>query len=185
MRYMIRMVLMIAAVALSGCATDAELRARVATANIEMAKRAPQLLLDAAIPVPGSDRVMTIKVANPDGASRAIHAPQNPWAGVASDALKTVGTVGGIVAGGHAARWLVESTGAGIAGALQHVPDPVQFDQPAPVVVEQPAPAIVEQPSPTVVEQPAPIIVPPTDPVIVTQPDPIIVEPSYPPVGEL
>jgi hypothetical protein len=67
-------------------------------------------------------------------------------------AISTVGTIGSIYYGGHAAAGLVRATGAAVSGALTHVPDPVVVPAQQPLVVE---PVVVQQPPYN-----APILVP-------------------------
>jgi hypothetical protein len=203
----------------SGCSGDGAIRADIAGANIEIAKRESQAaflpIAETSVPMPGaatspaalalSDYLRALAVAfagetdpdtkawlagqmetasaaltasttitttlrNPSPQSRQVAQQRDEWAGVVSDGIKTAGTIGGIVAGGRAAKWIVEGVSAGISGALQAVPDPVQFDQPAPTIVH----------ADTVTTDRAvpiePVIVPQQ---VVIQPPPQ--QPSYPP----
>ena len=100
----------LAAVALSGCAGDAQIRAQVAGANVEIARAQAraieQPLVDIAMPCPIGYQCgpngFTIVVRNPQAKPDYVAAPDDPWAREADRAMGAIGTLGGVWLGGRA-----------------------------------------------------------------------------------
>lgn len=114
--------------------------------------------------------------------------PRNDAVELAKTALGVVGTVGGIVAAGSAAKGLATAVGSAANHGYQYIQAPgaqnlgtgvlgsgtYNYDTThTPTVVTTPNPVIVTQPSPTIVN---PVVVTQPSPTIVNQPPPIIVE---------
>ena len=168
---MMKMLMMMAVVVLTGCGGGTNIKAEIAGANMEIAKKKAeamgQPLVDIKVPLQnciekdGSPCTITVVVRHPGGAggSDYVPSPDDPWARVAERLVGGAVTAGGIYLGGAAAAGIVRDASAGIVDALKV--------QPAPTVVD---PVIVPAPSPVIVPQPAPVIVPPPEPVIIQQP---------------
>jgi len=125
---------------LSGCAGNAQLKANALGANIEYMRAQSQVaakpLVDIQVPVcaDGQCNMMVVVVQNPSaGQAQPLRLPADEWAGVANNALKTAGTLGGIFLGGAASANLVGVTGKVVANALATQPDPIVVTQPAPL----------------------------------------------------
>jgi hypothetical protein len=91
-----------------------------AAAAVDPQVRAALLVQQAAlIQQIGNGRTMQITVRNPAANQpMQVAVPRDEWAGVTSDFLKTVGTLGGIYLGGEAAANIAGTVGAGISGVV-------------------------------------------------------------------
>lgn len=99
------------------------------------------------------------------GSPPQVTRPADPNVQMVREVVGGAVQVGGVLAGGKAAKGLVEAAGGAIAEALHSMPAPVVVEQPAPVQIPgAPPPEVVVVPPPDVV------IVPPADPVIIPPP---------------
>lgn len=146
---------------MSGCATESQLRAQIAGANIELARSSAQAaqlpIVDAEIPTP--EGIMRIVVRAPGQPAAPIAAPYDPAWDTAKSLIHTVGQATNFWLGGEAAVGIASATAGGIVSALRTQPAPTVVTQPAPLVVTQPDPLVVTTPAPEVVQIPAPEVV--------------------------
>jgi hypothetical protein len=188
---------------LGGCAGDAQLRADVAGANIEIARQqaqaAAQPLVRMSCPVAGCV-IYSLEVSNPmAGQQPPVAMLDDPWARVADRAMGVLGTAAGIYLGGEAAANIAGTVASGISGALGasyagsnaglgamagYGSDALttQAGAVAGALDAMPGPVVFNQPPPVVVTQPPPVLVPSAPPVIVR---PEVVQPVIVPGGGL
>lgn len=154
-----------AALALSGCATDGNYReylAAQADANRQAAAEQKPLVRLTAQPGQSITGLQSLEVYTPTAASVIQQSRPNEWAAVAGQALGVVGTVAGIRAAGQAAVGLADSVGrAGTAG-YQYV---------------QAAPTITTTTDRHDVISPAPVVITPVTPTVPTVITPVVVNP--------
>jgi hypothetical protein len=120
-----RLVIMLLALTLAGCAGSGDYAKYVdAQAQLARENQKPLLILEAqdGQPIAGLKR---LEVNAPGGnPGSVIAAPRNEWAGVIQSGLGVLGTVGGVVAGGMAAKGLATAVGNAATAGYSHVQAP-------------------------------------------------------------
>jgi hypothetical protein len=192
---------LLATTLLGGCAGDAQLRAQIAGANIEIARgqAAANARPLVSIQCPPAGCVFAgLEVAQTGQAAPHVAMPDNPWARVADRAMGVLGAAAGIYLGGEAAANIAGQVAGGITssltashaganaavqtvGAAGVAGQSIQAGAISDALGAMPGPLVVTQPPPLVVTQPPPVIVPPAEPVIV---HPVVVDPIVVEVGQ-
>lgn len=144
-----KMILVLALiVVLPGCSSKAFNAARETSVNAQAAlatayaKQAETNLVE--IEMDEGGKLKKLVVGRQLGAAPQIAMPQDPAAQMVRDIVGGVTQVSTILAGGAAAKGVVEATGAAIGGALTAMPAPVVVEQAPPVQIPgAPAPEVV------------------------------------------
>ncbi len=174
-------ILLLGIVALAGCATTTDpayLQAQLDAQKLAAAEQKPLVRLTAHAGQQISG-LASFEVYMPTQAPTIQQSRPNEWAGVVSQGLGVIGTLGGIYYAGKAAVGLADSVGssnATIAGRIQ-APGAVTTTNIGQGAYSPATATTTSTATPTVVNQPAPLVITQPQPLVITQPQPLIVNP--------
>ena len=173
--------LLICAALMTGCATTTDpafLQAQLDAQKLAVAEQKP-LVRFTAQPGQAITGLASFEVYMPTQATQIQQSRPNEWAGVVSQSIGVLGTLGGIYYAGKAAVGLASTVGssnAAIAGQIQ-APGAVTTTNIGQGAYSPATTTTTSTATPTVVNQPAPLVITQPQPLIVTQPQPVIVNP--------